>query len=75
MSNLKYWNILEKLRPDFVLTIKMVCIFGRYGGSVIVVTKDDNVFAFGNNDGYLGIGHDKSVQVVLFFLNLMVIQF
>ncbi|XP_054155256.1 RCC1 and BTB domain-containing protein 1-like [Oppia nitens] len=63
MPNINNWVVLHKLRPNFVATIKLVCIFGESGNEVIIVTKDDNVFAFGYNKyGCLGLGHNNPIQ-------------
>ena len=64
MPNINNWIVLHKLRPNFIVNIKLVCIFGESGNEVIIVTKDDNVFAFGNNKyGCLGLGHNNPIQV------------
>lgn len=63
MANITNWTVLHKLKSQFVANIKFVCIFGETGNEVLITTKDDNVFAFGNNkNGCLGLGNDTSIQ-------------
>jgi RCC1 and BTB domain-containing protein len=63
MSNINNWVVLHKLRQSFISNIKFVCIFGENGNEVLIVSKDDNVFAFGPNKyGCLGLGHNNPIQ-------------
>ncbi|CAG2168303.1 unnamed protein product [Oppiella nova] len=56
------YKLLRKLKPEFIKSIKTVSVFGRYGTDVLIVTKDDKVFAFGENrNGCLGLGTNKPV--------------
>jgi alpha-tubulin suppressor-like RCC1 family protein len=64
MSSITLWPILHKLKTEFVSNIKSFCIFGENGNEVIIVTKNDKVFAFGDNKyGCLGLGHNNAVKV------------
>jgi RCC1 and BTB domain-containing protein len=63
MASIRLWPVLHKLKPDFVSNIKFFYVFGNEGNNVIIVTKNDKVFAFGdNNDGCLGLGHNNAVR-------------
>jgi alpha-tubulin suppressor-like RCC1 family protein len=63
MSSITLWPILHKLKPQFVSNIQFFYIFGENGNEVIIVTKNDKVFAFGdNNYGCLGLGHNNAVK-------------
>lgn len=58
-----YYRQLPQLSPDFVKKIKSVSIFGKYGTDVLIVTKDDKVWAFGDNgNGCLGVGTNLPVS-------------
>ena len=51
------WPIFSLLDEDLLSSIKLACVFGSAGNEAIFVTKDDDVYAFGNNhNGCLGIG-------------------
>jgi RCC1 and BTB domain-containing protein len=57
------YPVLNKLKPEFISDIKFFCIFGDDGNEVIIVSKDDKVFAFGDNKhGCLGLGHNNAVK-------------
>jgi alpha-tubulin suppressor-like RCC1 family protein len=57
------WPVVSGLSPEFVSNIKFFCVFSETGDNVIIVTKNDKVFAFGKNDfGCLGLGHYNVVQ-------------
>ncbi len=41
----------------------MIWIFGQNANRVIIITKDDKVFAFGHNkNAFLGLGHNNVVN-------------
>jgi hypothetical protein len=57
MSLINNYLVLHQLSGDFVLNIKFFCVFGYKGNVVIIVTKDDKVYAFRNNfEGCLELG-------------------
>ncbi|XP_011298019.1 RCC1 and BTB domain-containing protein 1-like [Fopius arisanus] len=59
-SDLKNWPILSLLEKDFVKELSSVLIFGL-GNEALMVTKDDAVYALGNNaSGCLGTGDGHS---------------
>jgi RCC1 and BTB domain-containing protein len=59
MINITNWTVLHKLKPQFVSSIKFFNISGENGSEVMIVTKDDDVFSFGNNkNGLLGLELD-----------------
>jgi RCC1 and BTB domain-containing protein len=61
MNNIYNWISLHKLKPEFVYNINLICVFGD---EVIVVSKDDNVYVYGNNnDGILGLGHKSAIEL------------
>jgi RCC1 and BTB domain-containing protein len=46
-----------------VSNIKFFCVFSETGNNVIIVTKNDNVFAFGDkNNGRLHLGHNNAAK-------------
>jgi hypothetical protein len=64
MDKINYYNfkVLFKLKKQIVSNIEFIHIFGESGNEVIVVTKDDNVFSYGNNsNGCLGLGHSNAI--------------
>ncbi len=62
MSNIRNCFILHELNEKFVSNIEFFCIFGETGNEVLIVSKDDKVFAFGNNKyGLLGLGHNNAI--------------
>lgn len=57
------YELLRQLDPQFVKLIKSVYVFGKYGTEVLIITKEDKVYAFGlNSFGCLGLGHNISVK-------------
>jgi alpha-tubulin suppressor-like RCC1 family protein len=61
--SITFWSALNKLKPQIVLNIKFFCIFSAGANEVLIVTKNDKVFAFGdNNSGCLGLGHNNTVK-------------
>jgi alpha-tubulin suppressor-like RCC1 family protein len=62
MSSINLWPVLNILKPELVANINYFCVFGK-GTEVIIVTKNDKVYAFGENQfGCLGLGHKKSIK-------------
>jgi alpha-tubulin suppressor-like RCC1 family protein len=62
-SSITFWPVMKELMPDFLSKIKFFCVFGEDGKEVIIVTKDDKIFAFGSNKyGCLGLGHNNAVK-------------
>ncbi|CAG2104698.1 unnamed protein product [Medioppia subpectinata] len=56
------YKLLRQLRPEFIKRVKTVSVFGRYGTDVVIVTKEDEVYTFGENrNGCLGVGHNRPV--------------
>lgn len=56
-ADINKWLIFIILDPDFISSVKTACVFGSSGNEAIVVTKDDDVYAFGSNcSGCLGLG-------------------
>ena len=56
-------NVLSQINNDFKKNIKIIYIFGHKVSEVLIVTKDDTVLAFGQNDwGVLGFGHNRQVR-------------
>jgi alpha-tubulin suppressor-like RCC1 family protein/tRNA A-37 threonylcarbamoyl transferase component Bud32 len=56
------FDVLNNLNDEFKQRIKILYVFG---GNVLIVTKDDKTFAFGNNDrGILGFGHNRVVNEI-----------
>ncbi|GAB6032349.1 RCC1 and BTB domain-containing protein 2 [Chamberlinius hualienensis] len=50
------WAIFSAINPKFIATFKLVCVFGTSGNEALIITKDDQVYALGNNsDGCLGL--------------------
>jgi RCC1 and BTB domain-containing protein len=65
MSSITFWPIFNELNPEIVSNIKFFLIFGNNGNDVLIVTKNDKVFAFGDNTyGCLGLGHYKAVKEI-----------
>jgi E3 ubiquitin-protein ligase HERC2 len=63
MSTFIDFNSLNKISDHFLINIKIIYVFGYKETKVIVVTKDDKCYAFGQNtDGVLGFGHDRQVR-------------
>jgi alpha-tubulin suppressor-like RCC1 family protein len=62
MSSINLWPVLNELNLEFVSNIKYFCVLGNEN-EVIIVTKNDKVFSFGNNSYRgLGLGHDIAVK-------------
>jgi alpha-tubulin suppressor-like RCC1 family protein len=58
---LKKFKVLNELKEDFLNEIKLLYVFKE--NDVLIVTNDDKVFAFGdNNRGVLGFGHEQEVN-------------
>lgn len=49
MSSIDLWPALQELKPEIVSNIEFFCVFWSPGNEVIIVTKDNIVFAFGDN--------------------------
>jgi RCC1 and BTB domain-containing protein len=75
MLDINNWVVLQKLNIHFYNNIKFISICGS---NVIIVTKSDKVFSYGNNtDGCLGLGHYNTVdepQVVSELCNKQLIK-
>ncbi|XP_054771309.2 RCC1 and BTB domain-containing protein 1-like [Lytechinus pictus] len=56
------WPIFSLLADDLLVSgIRLACVYGSAGNEAIYVTKDDEVFAFGNNhNACLGLGDVQS---------------
>jgi hypothetical protein len=53
-------EILNKLNDHFLRDIRIIHVFGYKVTEVLVVTKDDKCYVFGENScGVLGFGHDR----------------
>lgn len=53
------WPILGLIDSKLRQKIKMICVYGTDGNSVLILTNDDEVYSFGydpNNYGFLGQG-------------------
>jgi alpha-tubulin suppressor-like RCC1 family protein len=48
-DSVKRFEILSKLNEEFVQNIKILCVFGRTESDVIIVTKNDEIYGFGQN--------------------------
>lgn len=56
-ADINKWLIFIILDPEFISSVKIACVFGSSGNEAIVVTAQDDVFAFGSNcSGCLGLG-------------------
>ncbi len=63
MSSNTFWPVLQELKFKFVSNIKFFFVFGDHENEVMIVTKNNKVFAFGDNsDGCLGLGHNNAVK-------------
>jgi alpha-tubulin suppressor-like RCC1 family protein len=64
MSNIiNSYGILRNFDEEIVQNIKIFSIFGTNGSDVIVVTKGDKVYSFGNNsNGCLGFDHRNPIE-------------
>jgi len=55
--DIKKWNIFSLLEPEFIVDIKLACVFGLAGNEALLVMKNDDVYALGSNvNGCLGLG-------------------
>jgi alpha-tubulin suppressor-like RCC1 family protein len=55
--------ISSKLSEEFLKNIKIISVFGQKTSEVLVVSKDDECYGFGENDwGVLGFGHNIQVD-------------
>jgi alpha-tubulin suppressor-like RCC1 family protein len=72
-------NALNKISDQFLINIKIIYVFGYKVTEVLVVTKDDKCYAFGQNtDGVLGLGHDRQViepKIVNELCNKQIVKF
>lgn len=61
MQELERWPIFSLLNEEFLVAVRIACVFGNSGNEAIVVTKDDDVFALGSNgSSCLGVGDAQS---------------
>lgn len=45
------------MNEEFLVVVRIVCVFGNLGNEVIVVMKDDDVFVLGlNGSSCFGVG-------------------
>ncbi len=70
------FDVLNKLNDEFKQRVKILYVFENYefklfrgfvltGYNVLIVTKDDKTYAFGNNSyGILGFGHEEVVSEI-----------
>jgi alpha-tubulin suppressor-like RCC1 family protein len=60
------FDVLNKLNAEFKQRVKILYVFEDFKrDNVLIVTKDDITYAFGNNDfGLLGFGHDEVVNEI-----------
>jgi hypothetical protein len=65
------FDVLNKLNDEFKQRVKILYVFENYdygilkGYNVLIVTKDDNTYAFGiNSYSQLGFGHNKVVNEI-----------
>ncbi|KMQ89857.1 rcc1 and btb domain-containing protein 1 [Lasius niger] len=56
-SDFRNWPILSLLKPEFMMQIRMVMVYGNCGNRALIVTKDKNVYTLDyNKDDYLKNG-------------------
>lgn len=56
-ADINKWLIFIILDPEFISSVKICVVFGSSGNEAIVVTQEDDVYAFGSNcSGCLGLG-------------------
>ena len=61
MQELERWPIFSLLDEEFLVSLKIACVFGSAGNEAIVVTRDDDVYALGSNgSSCLGVGDAQS---------------
>ncbi len=66
------FKLMKKFKREFIRKIKSIFIFDNYkgvqfyelsGSNVFIITKDDLVYAFGENSGgCLGLGHNNPIK-------------
>jgi alpha-tubulin suppressor-like RCC1 family protein len=62
-NKINSYGILRNLDEEIVQNIEIFSIFGTNGSNVIVVTKGDEVYSFGNNsNGCLGFDHKSPIE-------------
>ncbi|XP_076242589.1 RCC1 and BTB domain-containing protein 1-like isoform X2 [Calliopsis andreniformis] len=62
-QKLRFWPIFDRLKPEMLLNIHMVFVYGK-GTSALIVTHDKMVYGLGNNEsGCLGIGTSSDTWV------------
>lgn len=56
--DLGLWRILRRISPEFLANLSKFYLYGMIGGSTLLFTRDNRVFAYGfNGNGRLGVGH------------------
>jgi alpha-tubulin suppressor-like RCC1 family protein len=56
-------NVFNYLSNDLINNIKIIYVFGYKATEVLIVTKDDKCYGFGENEfGVLGLGHERQVK-------------
>jgi hypothetical protein len=76
------FDVLNKLNDEFKQRVKVLYVFENYeyyGYNVLIVTKDDKTYAFGNNSyNRLGFGHNRfvnEIQIVKELCDQQIIDF
>ncbi|XP_029168904.1 RCC1 and BTB domain-containing protein 1-like [Nylanderia fulva] len=55
-SSFRNWPILNLLKPEFIIQIRMVMVYGNEGNRALIVTRDKNVYNLDyNKDDHLKI--------------------
>lgn len=61
VQSLSRWPIFSLLEHDFILGLRLACVFGAAGHEAIVVTQEGDVYGLGSNgNSCLGVGDSKS---------------
>jgi len=59
--DLSRWTLFSLLDKEFLSRVRLACVFGNLGNEAILVTHDDEVWAFGSNGAAcLGLGDMNS---------------
>ncbi len=61
MTAFSLWSV--SISSDFASNINFFCVIGQNRNEVLVIMKDDKVFALGSNScGCVGLGHNSAVK-------------